>query len=91
NYRMGIIPPLHDSVDDLVSNGVRLAKNSRALFGSAHSYGLHMSYCDGHVAVVAFDIDPMVHRQAAHRSDGGRPLRIDDPDAVMFPYADGYR
>ncbi|TWT77749.1 Type II secretion system protein G precursor [Posidoniimonas polymericola] len=45
---------------------------TRALvaFGSAHSGGLNMVYCDGSVQTVNYDIDPLVHRYQANRLDG---------------------
>jgi hypothetical protein len=42
-------------------------------FGSAHPAGWYMSFCDGHVELLSFDIDPLVHRSNANRLDGGRP------------------
>ncbi|TWT33723.1 Type II secretion system protein G precursor [Posidoniimonas corsicana] len=40
-------------------------------FGSAHPGGCHMSFLDGSVTMIAYDIDPEVHRRNGHRSDGG--------------------
>lgn len=40
-------------------------------FGSAHPGGCYMSFCDGSVTLIAYDVDPEVHRQNGHRSDGG--------------------
>ena len=42
-------------------------------FGSAHPAGLQMSYCDGAVRDVGYDVDPAVHRRQAHRADGEAP------------------
>jgi hypothetical protein len=39
-------------------------------FGSAHPDGCHMVLCDGAVRVIAFDIDPEVHRRLGNRRDG---------------------
>ncbi len=36
-------------------------------FGSAHSGGLNMVYCDGSVQFVAYNVDPIVHRRAGNR------------------------
>ncbi|MCC6491675.1 MAG: DUF1559 domain-containing protein [Pirellulales bacterium] len=42
-------------------------------FGSAHPGGCNLAMCDGSVQSVSYDIDPEVHRQSGHRSDGGAP------------------
>lgn len=47
-----------------------LAKVSSAKFGSAHSGGFNMSYCDGSVGFVNFDVDPDLHRLQGNRGDG---------------------
>jgi prepilin-type N-terminal cleavage/methylation domain-containing protein len=39
-------------------------------FGSAHSSGFGMTFCDGRVQVISFSIDPTVHGQLANRCDG---------------------
>jgi prepilin-type N-terminal cleavage/methylation domain-containing protein/prepilin-type processing-associated H-X9-DG protein len=41
-----------------------------AKFGSAHSGGFNMAYCDGSVTFVGFDIDADVHRLRGNRGDG---------------------
>lgn len=40
------------------------------IFGSAHSGGFNMAFCDASVKLVSFDIDPEIHRTRGHRSDG---------------------
>lgn len=40
-------------------------------FGSAHPGGCHISYVDGSVDLVGYDVDPEVHRRSGHRSEGG--------------------
>ncbi|MEO2046896.1 MAG: DUF1559 domain-containing protein [Pirellulales bacterium] len=48
-------------------------------FGSAHPGGCHFGYCDGSVRTVAYDVDPLIHWQAAHREDeGGVPNTVSD-------------
>jgi prepilin-type N-terminal cleavage/methylation domain-containing protein/prepilin-type processing-associated H-X9-DG protein len=43
-------------------------------FGSAHSGGANMVYCDGSVQVVSYDLDPLIHYQTGHGWDeGGSP------------------
>lgn len=40
------------------------------IFGSAHSAGFNMAFCDGSSRNIPFDIDPEVHRTYGHRYDG---------------------
>lgn len=40
------------------------------IFGSAHSGGFNMAFCDGSVKMIQFDIDPELHRTYGHRRDG---------------------
>ena len=37
-------------------------------FGSAHVTAFHMSYCDGSIHSVSYDIDPDVHRSLGSRN-----------------------
>jgi len=39
-------------------------------FGSAHSGGMNMAFCDGSVRTVSYDVDRDVHRFQANRLDG---------------------
>jgi prepilin-type N-terminal cleavage/methylation domain-containing protein/prepilin-type processing-associated H-X9-DG protein len=39
-------------------------------FGSAHSSGFNMAFCDASVRLVAIDVDPDIHRNRGNRSDG---------------------
>jgi len=41
-----------------------------ASFGSAHPIAFHMAYCDGHIASVNYNVDPLVHQYNADRRDG---------------------
>jgi prepilin-type N-terminal cleavage/methylation domain-containing protein len=45
-------------------------------FGSAHAPGWFVSWCDGHVELVNYDIDLMVHRGNANRADDGSPYDV---------------
>ncbi len=40
------------------------------IFGSAHSGGLNMTFCDASVHVISYDIDATTHKWLGHRSDG---------------------
>ena len=42
-------------------------------FGSAHSAGFLVVYCDGSVHLTAFDIEGEAHRRLANRADGATP------------------
>jgi prepilin-type processing-associated H-X9-DG protein len=59
-FRGTFQPPLQDT----------LGFSSTIRFGSVHSGGLNMSYCDAHVEVVNYDIDAAVHRWNGNRRDG---------------------
>lgn len=39
-------------------------------FGSSHPGGLNMSFCDGSVRLISYDINHLVHRWQANRLDG---------------------
>lgn len=39
-------------------------------FGSAHSAGCHMAFCDGSVRSISYTIEPEVHRCLCNRKDG---------------------
>jgi prepilin-type N-terminal cleavage/methylation domain-containing protein len=66
-YRAAWDPPAQDKA------GVPYRDCQARIFGAIHS-GWFMSFCDGHVEMLSFDIDLNVHRMNAARADGGRPL-----------------
>ena len=39
-------------------------------FGSAHAAGCYFAMADGAVRLIAYDIDPEIHRRHGHRADG---------------------
>jgi len=43
------------------------------IFGSVHPVGWFVSWCDGHVELMNYDIDLQVHRANANRGDDGQP------------------
>ena len=48
----------------------------RERFGGAHPGGFNISFCDGSVQFVNYDIELEVHRQNGHRADGGQPKKV---------------
>jgi prepilin-type N-terminal cleavage/methylation domain-containing protein/prepilin-type processing-associated H-X9-DG protein len=40
-------------------------------FGSAHTTGLNMAFCDGSVRQIDYSVDPSIHHHFGHRADGG--------------------
>ena len=60
--------PLYDS--SVSDNGIPAI----ARFGSAHSAGFNMVFCDGSIHHVLYDLEPDVHLRAGHRSDAGGSL-----------------
>jgi prepilin-type processing-associated H-X9-DG protein len=61
------VPPIIDGNEQIDPPGF-------VRFGSAHSSGFYMAFCDGSVRCIDYGIDPEVHLRSGHRKDGGRPL-----------------
>jgi prepilin-type N-terminal cleavage/methylation domain-containing protein len=68
NFRLAFDPPAQDRVG--LPNNV--CKGN--IYGSVHPAGWFVSFCDGHVEMMSFDIDLQVHRGNANRADAGRPI-----------------
>jgi prepilin-type N-terminal cleavage/methylation domain-containing protein/prepilin-type processing-associated H-X9-DG protein len=49
--------------------------SSVLIFGSPHTNGLHMAFCDGSVQLIAYTINKETHRRLGNRCDG---LAVDD-------------
>jgi hypothetical protein len=64
NFRCGYDLPVQDRPGISYSNR----------FGSVHSAGWYVSWCDGHVDFLGYDIDLQVHRGNANRADEGHPF-----------------
>jgi prepilin-type processing-associated H-X9-DG protein len=60
NYRSTILPPQKDRPDYV----------NAVVFGSAHAGVFQISFCDGHVEGISYDIDPKLHRSYGNRKDG---------------------
>lgn len=58
------LPPISDSKQ------LSLADLPYVRFGSAHTQGFNMTYCDGSVHWISFDVEPEIHRRHGHRFDG---------------------
>jgi prepilin-type N-terminal cleavage/methylation domain-containing protein len=80
NFRSTYDPPARDRAGLLVE---RLCQGN--IFGSVHSAGWFVSWCDGHVELIDYDIDLLVHRGNGNRADGGDPLPITPPTAPTCP------
>jgi prepilin-type processing-associated H-X9-DG protein len=60
NFRTTIEPPQQD----------RVGYSNSLIFGSVHPSTFQMSFCDGHVDGIAYDIAPKLHRAYGNRLDG---------------------
>ena len=67
-----VIIPLQDRINLQNTDG----------FGSAHPGGLHMSYCDGSVRQVSYDVDAAVYLNSGQRDDG---RILDEPPSSSVP------
>jgi prepilin-type N-terminal cleavage/methylation domain-containing protein len=55
------MPPQFDHASTLGDN---------AYFGGPHLGGFHMTFCDGSLRQIAYDIDPAIHYSLGNRADG---------------------
>jgi prepilin-type N-terminal cleavage/methylation domain-containing protein len=67
NFRTGFDPPAHDRP------GLPYHPCQDNIFGGAHTAGWFVSWCDGHVESINYDIDLQVHRANSNRADNGQP------------------
>ncbi len=74
NFRCGFDLPVQDRP------GLHPASNR---FGSVHSAGWFVSWCDGHVESMSYDIDLLVHRGNANRGDDGSPYAFGIPSGPV--------
>jgi prepilin-type processing-associated H-X9-DG protein len=71
-----IYPPQQDSpiwpaaVQPGVPSGVPTDAFNTMRFGNAHAGGFNMSFCDGSVHSIVYEIDPTVHAMLSDRQDG---------------------
>ena len=73
--QFGQLTPITLEPDGPVKGGSPVVATSpvsldAAKFGSSHSGGFNMAYCDGSVSFVNFDVDPTIHRLRGNRADG---------------------
>jgi prepilin-type N-terminal cleavage/methylation domain-containing protein len=69
NFRLAFDPPAQDRA------GLPLGKVCQGnIYGSAHPAGWFVSWCDGHVEMLTFDLELQVHRGSANRADEGQPI-----------------
>lgn len=47
-----------------------LSNNHNQAFGSPHSGGMNMAFCDGSIHTVSYDVDWQIHRDMGDRADG---------------------
>lgn len=66
------LPPYAPPISD--ATAVASGPTPSIRFGSSHSLGFNMSYCDGSAQFISFEIDPEVHLRAGHRKDDGKPI-----------------
>jgi prepilin-type N-terminal cleavage/methylation domain-containing protein len=77
-HRAAFDPPARDRA------GLPWKDCQARIFGAVHT-GWFMAYCDGHVEMLSFDIDLLVHRANGHRADAGSPLAITGGTAPTCP------
>jgi prepilin-type N-terminal cleavage/methylation domain-containing protein/prepilin-type processing-associated H-X9-DG protein len=70
--KLPLRPDQPGSSDDGINGGSAAdpGYGGELMFGSAHSGGFNMGFCDGSIRMVQFDVDPEIHRTYGHRFDG---------------------
>ena len=75
-HRAAFDPPAQDRI------GLPNKDCQSRIFGAVHT-GWFMAFCDGHVEMLSYDIDLLVHRGNANRADGGQPLPLTGSTPVI--------
>ena len=73
NFRSAYLPPAQDAENNSFRApypGDAVLHRGSEIFGSVHTSGMNMAYCDGHVETVDYSIDPFLHRSLGNRLDG---------------------
>lgn len=79
NYRIGRWPPASDSTEPAgMPTTVQVGPTTETVggnhaatrFGSSHPSVWHVSFCDGSVRGISYDIDLLTHRNLSNRADG---------------------
>ncbi len=56
------------AMDRLSTNGPPPGTNPPRIFGSSHSAGWHAAFCDGHVRLIGWGLDPATHQAMCTRN-----------------------
>ena len=65
--RFGAFPPMQDVLNEFNRSNDNAQQKA---FGGPHTGGANISYCDGSVHTISFDIDPAVFSSRTNRNDG---------------------
>ena len=68
--RQDVIVPSDDQALATAAGGSGVNRFYGFCFGSAHPGGINMSFADGSVHTINYDVDALVFNQLGHRADG---------------------